>query len=726
MIYFLFLLTFWVFVYTLFPSVAIYRDAGEMVSVCYKYGIAHPPGYPLYVVLGKIFTILIPFGNIAYRVNCMSAVFGALTCSIIYLIIKQLTCSFSIPQSHNPAIPHSLYSTIPQSHNPAFLLSACLPVLIFAFSKTLWSVSVVAEMYTLNIFFIVLIIYLLLTTRYLLLVSFLLGLATGNRIEIILIVPGILYWVVKSKIQNLFSIKNIITYVILFFLGFSIFAFLPARSKTQPYLNWNKPDNIQTVMDTITRKTHGKTLDLISTRYKISDVFYSGMKVYLERTFNLFTIIGIPIVFFGFLYLYKAKKDFLISTLMIYIITGPFFITIAKMPPNPYALAIVEPHYLISDLMLALWFGFGIYFVSRKLKTVSIIFLIIPIWLFTLNIGKQNMRNNFTAYDFARNVFRSLPANSIIISREDIQVFSEWYLQYVENKRNDITVIAKGLSGSKWYQETLKKYKNTDVFSLNNPDTFSQFYIFNKNRNVCFTSDVEDYEMLGQKYYVYPYGLVFQVKDIKTVFDKPVNFVEFYIKRSVLNASAYPDFFTQKIISQYADSLFKAGLFFMREDKEKDAIIKFNEAISIKEDYPSIYYNLGWLYYQKNDLEKTEYYYKESIKYYTKMYNDAIEYKSFPEVVDSILYDWAIVYNNLGTIYEKQNKTNEAISEYNEAVKIKSDYMDAHYNMAVAYWRLNKWDKVIEELEKTLKINPNNIDAQKYLYMARKNAQIHE
>ena len=104
------------------------------------------------------------------------------------------------------------------------------------------------------------------------------------------------------------------------------------------------------------------------------------------------------------------------------------------------------------------------------------------------------------------------------------------------------------------------------------------------------------------------------------------------------------------------------------------------------------------------------------------MHGEAIEYKSFPEVVDSIIYDWAVVHNNLGTIYEKQNKLNEAISEYEKAVKIKPDYADAHYNTAVAYWRAKNWQKVIENLENVLRINPNHTDAQKYLFFARKNA----
>ncbi|OGS45520.1 MAG: hypothetical protein A2539_10160 [Elusimicrobia bacterium RIFOXYD2_FULL_34_15] len=682
-----------------------------MSSVCFNYGIAHPPGYPLYVILGKLFSLLIPFGNIAYRLNVMSALFAGLTSVIFCLTIKHL--------NNNSLI---------ENKNNTYIISICSFIAAFclAISKTLWSVSIVAEMYTINTFFIVMIIYLLLVNRHLLLSVFLLGISMGNRIDIVLITPGIFYYIVSNKEfldkYKIFSIRSIVYLSIVFILGFSVYFYLPFRSKTMPYLNWNKPDNIQTLIETITRKTHGSTLDLISSRYTINDVLAPEMNVYFKRTFKLFSVLGIPIIILGFLNLYKKQKNILITTSIIYLIAGPLFITIAKMPPNPHALAIMDPHYLISDLMLAFWFVYGLLLLSYKLKKYSFTFFIIPVLIFASNFKTQNMRYNFNAYDFARNVFRSLPKNSIVISREDIQVFSEWYLQLVEKKRDDITVIAKGLSNSKWYQEILNKYNNTNVVSLANQESFTRFYNLNKNRNIYYTSDVEDFEMLGQNaFFTYPNFLVFNVKDKKMPDYRPIDFQEIYIRRNPLKVDSYYDIFNQKIVGQYADSLFRAALFSMNNGKIDQAVNYFERIISIKEDVPAVYFNLGWIYFQKNSLDKTEYYYKLSIKYYEKMHKDALDYRSFPEVVDSIVVDWATVHNNLGTIYEKQNKINEAINAYSNAVTIKPNYADAHYNMAVAYWHMKDWRKVIEELETTLRINPNHSDAPKYLYIAKKN-----
>ncbi len=121
--------------HTLAPSVAtIFDDSLEFQVVCPTLGIAHPTGYPLYTLLGKLFT-LIPIGDAAYRVNLMSAFFAALTAVFIGLIVRVLTDDF---------------------------LSALFASLTIAVSPVFWSQAVIAEVYALNAFFTSLVVYLLL------------------------------------------------------------------------------------------------------------------------------------------------------------------------------------------------------------------------------------------------------------------------------------------------------------------------------------------------------------------------------------------------------------------------------------------------------------------------------------------------------------------------------------------------------------------------------------
>ena len=74
------------YVRTLAPSV-LYGDISEFQTLSYTLGMTHSSGYPTQIMIGKFFTFL-PFGDIAYRVNLMSAFFGALAVANVYLIVR--------------------------------------------------------------------------------------------------------------------------------------------------------------------------------------------------------------------------------------------------------------------------------------------------------------------------------------------------------------------------------------------------------------------------------------------------------------------------------------------------------------------------------------------------------------------------------------------------------------------------------------------------------------
>ena len=76
------------YVRTLAPSV-LYGDISEFQTLSYTLGMTHASGYPTQIMIGKLFTFL-PFGDIAYRVNLMSAFFGALAVANVYLIVRLL------------------------------------------------------------------------------------------------------------------------------------------------------------------------------------------------------------------------------------------------------------------------------------------------------------------------------------------------------------------------------------------------------------------------------------------------------------------------------------------------------------------------------------------------------------------------------------------------------------------------------------------------------------
>ena len=98
-------------------------DTFEFQVVAPQLGIAHPTGYPLYLLLGKLWTVLIPMGSVAWRLNLGTTVYGLLAASCLYLFAVRLVRDS---------------------------LSALLGAVALGLTYTFWSQAIEAEVYTLH------------------------------------------------------------------------------------------------------------------------------------------------------------------------------------------------------------------------------------------------------------------------------------------------------------------------------------------------------------------------------------------------------------------------------------------------------------------------------------------------------------------------------------------------------------------------------------------------
>ena len=108
-------------------------DSGELVTAAYYLGVAHPTGYPAYVLLGWLFTFL-PFGSVAFRVNLLSATSAAVAIAFFVVLIAQAQA---------------------QKLPLARAVGAGVGALLLAFSPMFWSQAVVTEVYALNALLVV-------------------------------------------------------------------------------------------------------------------------------------------------------------------------------------------------------------------------------------------------------------------------------------------------------------------------------------------------------------------------------------------------------------------------------------------------------------------------------------------------------------------------------------------------------------------------------------------
>ncbi|MFN3550545.1 MAG: protein O-mannosyl-transferase family, partial [Endomicrobiia bacterium] len=345
----LFFNIFLIYLYTLFPTVAAYRDSGEFCSVGKILGIAHPPGYPFYTLLINIFGRIFPLGNYAYRINIFSAITSS--CVAVGFYKLYIFLNEKIYKENRPKI--------------IYRIVGYLSSLIFAFGYLQWYLSLVSEMYTLNTLFAFILVYLcilyfLKEKRFVYLSCFVFGLGITNRLDLIFFSPLIILVFFDYIKYCKKKFKTFLTSLFIFLLGFSCYLYLPIRSAQDPFIDWNNPQKINSLWASLIRKTHGSTLDLISKGYKKAENFFEGLKLYFYYIYKNFTAIGIMFVILGFVNIYKFNFDIFLSLFLSWILSCVYFIYKANMPPNPHSFAILEAHFLLPNIIVFVWFIFGV------------------------------------------------------------------------------------------------------------------------------------------------------------------------------------------------------------------------------------------------------------------------------------------------------------------------------------------------------------------------------
>ncbi len=205
-------------VYLLTACPTVYSlDSAEFSAAVYTLGIVRATGYPLYLLLGKLFTLLLPVGDIAFRLNVMSAVFAAGTTALVYQILRRLT------------------------RQRAAALAAAL---LFAFSYYFWAQAIVAEVYTLHTLLMAAVFWLLLRWeasrrwRWLAAALWLYGLSFGNHMSTLLLAPGIAAFLLLTAGRELFRPRRMLLLAACFAAGLAIYAYVPLRYLADPAFNY--------------------------------------------------------------------------------------------------------------------------------------------------------------------------------------------------------------------------------------------------------------------------------------------------------------------------------------------------------------------------------------------------------------------------------------------------------------------------------------------------------
>ncbi len=217
---------------TVAPTVSFW-DCGEFIACSYTMGVPHPPGAPLFLLIGRVFTLLPDFiGDIAFRVNLISVFSSAFCVLFAYLITVRFI---------------KFWKGEPKSLEDKIIVfgSSAVGALTFAVTDSFWFNAVEAEVYAISMFFTAILFWLILVWEeqarhdmeneaILLLIAYIIGLSSGVHLLNILAIPtiGLIIYFQKEKKKEVHYGKIVGILAISFaILGFTNFLFVSGIPK---------------------------------------------------------------------------------------------------------------------------------------------------------------------------------------------------------------------------------------------------------------------------------------------------------------------------------------------------------------------------------------------------------------------------------------------------------------------------------------------------------------
>jgi len=547
-----------VYLYTQAPAVQ-FIDSGELAVVCKTLGIAHPTGYPLYTLLGRLFTML-PLKDVIFRVNLFSLLSVCLTNLVLFFIILKLT----------------------REKSDLSIWTAFLTSLVFSFTPTLWDQATSNEVYGLNILFYSLIILLILTWRerfqkrreknILYLLIFVYGLSFGNHMMIVLLLPSVVFILQSYERKAFLNPPKILSLILFFVLGISIYLYLPVRSAQNPLLDWGNPEN----WSVFVRHVSGWQYKVWMFSASLAQVF-SNLDKFVKLFFKNFPLYHLPFTFLGMWRFIAQDRRFFFFLLFLF-----FFVLVYSVN---YSIPDLDPFFLGCFLVNVILVGNGFYLGFEKLQKVKLhrniatgiilLFILFPLILLKKNYFEQDKSQSYYAYDLNSNILRSARKEGLILTQLWGH-YSPWlYLRYVELKRPDLAILSKDLCFYSWYADYIKQnypqtYKNSEdliteygrtvvpfehggsydlkIIGRRYQDLLNGFLSRNLNMRPVYANLVGEQE-IGNMLVKIPEGLVYSLKDTLAYY--PYDFPDFQL-RGVVDQNIYKDERTRLFLLLYS------------------------------------------------------------------------------------------------------------------------------------------------------------------------------
>ena len=432
-------------------------DSPEFLTAAMLWSNPHPPGYPLYSLILRGFIEIAPIGDIAFRGNLLSVLFGSFTASLLYVLIMQSIklCRDELSDSWQEKS------------------TALFGVMVFVFCPLVWGTSVVTEVYSLNSFFcVVLLLFFIniLKTKQLpsegisdyargfFLIS---GFAIANHLTVLAIILPISGYILLLYRRNLLAF---VFTVLLFIPGLLFYIYLPIRAIDPHATNWGDARTLEGLFWMLRGGPYGAYL-VPGTQDAISDRVIWG----LNTLYAILNPLALAFVASGFFIAWERSKALFFVALIsafLFLSYAIFYRTIdaeVNILPSVLIFAIMSSFsmlYLITSLMP--WkFISGLnprlrglmgsrHIISVTILALSCLVIFTPaIWQFS----EISRANNNDPLIRGRELLKSSSQGGIIFLTREHDVFPTWYVNYVDFATPHAVPLAIPLLQYKWYWE---------------------------------------------------------------------------------------------------------------------------------------------------------------------------------------------------------------------------------------------------------------------------------
>ena len=410
---------------TIAPTVT-FGDSGELIAATVSLGVPHPTGFPLYLLTGKLFTLIFPFGDLAFKLNVLSAIFGALTAVVVYFLVRAL----------------GQYKS----------LAACA-ALFTGFLPTMWDHATEAKVYTMAAFFVALALTLAIhgawrgDRRSAALAFLAAGLAAAVHFSGLLVLP-VLPLILLGAERRFFRSRLLYPLcAAAFLLPLLFYLYVPLRAAAGPELNWSRPDTAERFLFYITQGQWGYK-EFTRTPYQSWLAVKQALGLFVAE----FSAAGTLLAVIGAWVLWHRRRFVLLGLLLLMLLNLAMVVAYGNQDDLHLMYRYLLPAYIAGAACLALGVqylvGLAAHSLVRENRVPLPLFtglvwgllVIIPAARAALIFPLQDKSGFAPAADHARNMLATMPEGSHLVAFHYLDLFPLLYSTRVVGEREDVVL----------------------------------------------------------------------------------------------------------------------------------------------------------------------------------------------------------------------------------------------------------------------------------------------